>query len=229
MPVGVYVRTPEARRNIGLAAKGRPAWNKGLTGWMGEEQRKNVIAARTGTPPGNKGKHHTAEARAKMSAAGMGREPWNKGVPCSEETKKKVSIARKGIGIGRKHSEEAKARMREAIRIRKENGYRPVRRGEKHHNWKGGITPRNRSERQRFRQELQRQVLERDNYTCQICEQYSGSLQVDHIKKWADDESLRFDIDNCRTLCMGCHYYVTFKRKLPKGVVWGHNLCRRVA
>lgn len=228
MPTGIYIRTDEARRNIGLAAKGRTAWNKGKTNWMSEEHRKKVIAARTGTPPGNKGKHPSAETRAKMSLAGKGRTPPNKGVPCSEETKRKISISRKGKRLGYKHTEETKAKMREAIRLRKESGYKPICRGEKHYNWKGGITPQNRVDRQKFRSEVQKKVLERDNYTCQMCGQYSGSLQVDHIVAWAEDELSRFDLDNCRTLCMACHYFVTFKRKLPKGVVWGHNLSRRM-
>ena len=94
--------------------------------------------------------------------------------------------------------------------------------------WKGGITPINQAERTRFRQYLQAKVFNRDNYTCQICEQYGGSLQVDHIKSWKEYPELRFDVNNCRTLCMACHYYITFKRKLPQGVVWGHNLSRRM-
>ena len=100
--------------------------------------------------------------------------------------------------------------------------------GEKHWNWKGGISNDNRLLRQQFRKQLQLKILERDNYTCQVCSQYSGNLQVDHIKSWKNHPELRFDLDNCRTLCMACHYYVTFKRKMPEGTIWGHNLCRRV-
>lgn len=101
--------------------------------------------------------------------------------------------------------------------------------GRKHHNWKGGITPQNQSERVQFRMKMQPLIFLRDNYTCQICGAEGGDLQVDHIKRWSDYPELRFDPDNCRTLCMACHYYVTFKRKLPHGVVWGHNLSRRIA
>lgn len=99
---------------------------------------------------------------------------------------------------------------------------------EKSHLWKGGITKKNDLERSRFRHTMQQKIFIRDNYTCQICDQYSGSLQVDHIKSWADYPELRFEESNCRTLCMACHYYVTFKRKLPQGVVWGHNFNRRI-
>lgn len=96
--------------------------------------------------------------------------------------------------------------------------------GDKHHNWQGGITSEDRKARIDFRRTIQKKILERDNFTCQICDQYSGNLQVDHIKSWKEYPELRFSEDNCRTLCMACHYYVTFKKKLPRGVVWGHNL-----
>lgn len=149
----------------------------------------------------------TPEMRATMFKKGQ--TPWNKGKPMSDELKMKVSVARKGKGTGRK-----------AVGLKK---------GEEHWNWKGGITPQKRIDRQRFRDEIQQLVFQRDDYTCQVCEQHGGSLQVDHIKKWADYPELRFELDNCRTLCMACHYYVTFKRKLPQGVIWGHNSKGRIA
>ena len=30
--------------------------------------------------------------------------------------------------------------------------------------------------------------------------------------------------ENRRTLCMDCHYLITYGKKKPDGVVWGHNL-----
>ena len=88
------------------------------------------------------------------------------------------------------------------------------------------ITPESKRERGRFRREMQMKVFKRDGYTCQICGQEGGDLQVDHIQSWADYPELRFEMDNCRTVCMSCHYYITFKRKLPKGVKWGHNFSK---
>lgn len=84
-----------------------------------------------------------------------------------------------------------------------------------------GITSQNRLERNRFRVQIQPLVLARDNYTCQMCDQYSGYLHVDHIKGWAEYPELRFNMDNCRTLCRVCHFYITFKRKLPTTSTWG--------
>lgn len=88
------------------------------------------------------------------------------------------------------------------------------------------VLPESKRERGRFRREMQKKVFERDNYTCQICGERGGDLQVDHIQNWADYPELRFEMDNCRTVCMGCHYYLTFKQKLPKGIKWGHNFSK---
>lgn len=105
---------------------------------------------------------------------------------------------------------------------------RPEMTGALNPRWTGNTTDDYR-ERRRFRSSMQKKVFTRDDYTCQVCHQRGGSLQVDHIKGWKENPDLRFDIDNCRTLCMACHYYVTFKKKIPDGIVWGHGFNRRVA
>lgn len=147
----------------------------------------------------------------------------------SEETKAKISQTLKGVNTwqkGRKHSEETKAKMSAA-----KKGKTPtwaVRSGEDHHNWKGGITPESEAQRVRFKITIRLEVLERDNYTCALCD--SGvDLQVDHIQSWADYPEERFDIDNCRTLCTKCHYKLTYGRDMPETTKnWGHNVPRRV-
>lgn len=96
---------------------------------------------------------------------------------------------------------------------------------ENSYNWKGGITGINRLERAEFSRTVRKQVLERDDYTCQMCGEKGCELQVDHIQSWAEYVELRFDINNCRTLCVNCHYKITFGREKPEGVtVWGHRL-----
>lgn len=55
---------------------------------------------------GNANKTITQELRDKFSRVHKGRIPYNKGIPCSQETKDKLSKA----NTGKKHSEESKRR-----------------------------------------------------------------------------------------------------------------------
>lgn len=144
--------------------------------------------------------------------------PVNVGHAVSETTREKIRTARANQPepmLGKKHSTEARAKMRMA-RLGKYAG-------DNSPSWKGGITTANRLERARFRREVQKKIFRRDNWTCQICNIHDVNLHVDHIKSWADYPTLRFEMDNCRTLCIPCHYYVTFKRKMPQGYKWGTN------
>lgn len=109
----------------------------------------------------------------------------------SEETRKKISNSMKGV----KKSLEMRAKL--SMRKKGPNSL---------HLWKGGITEQNRIIRQSFEYRLWRtQVYERDNYTCQVCLVRGGKLNADHIKPFCDYVELRFDLDNGRTLCEGCH------------------------
>jgi len=112
-----------ARANISKAMRGRT---------LTPEHRANIAKA-------NKGRRHPPATRIKLRLAAQARPP-RKGVPCSSETKKKISAAltgekhpqfgkplseetKKKIGekakgrqtfLGRKHSDETKAKMRAA-------------------------------------------------------------------------------------------------------------------
>lgn len=102
---------------------------------------------------------------------------------------------------------------------------RPEVSGINHPKWKGGTSSEDRLSRLKFRATIQKQVFERDNYTCQMCGVHGLSMQVDHIQPWAEYVEGRFDINNCRTLCMKCHYKITFGREMPEDIKsWGHNL-----
>ena len=101
--------------------------------------------------------------------------------------------------------------------------------GELGSNWKGGITPIIKQQRALFRQTIKNMVFERDKYTCQLCGARNGNgkdvyLQVDHIQSWSEYVELRFSMDNCRTLCMPCHYKVTFGKPMPDNIItFGYN------
>ena len=106
------------------------------------------------------------------------------------------------------------------------------RRGSKCNFWKGGINPlrmaiRDLSDSTRWR----KLVFERDNYTCQLCNERGSYLEAHHLKSFADifseflerysslspvndkplllDLAIRHDpfwnIDNGMTLCKNCH------------------------
>jgi len=77
----------EKGRKISKSNKGKTPWNKGLSATA--EACQHQSDSHKGQTPWNKGKTHSEEAKRKISAAGMGRI-------CSDETKAKMSKARKG-------------------------------------------------------------------------------------------------------------------------------------
>ncbi len=83
--------------------------------------------------------------------------------------------------------------------------------GEKHWNWKGGITNSNRTLRQdnRYR-EWQQQVYKRDHYKCQECQIhcYPGNIIAHHIFNFSDYPELRTVVNNGITLCRKCHVII---------------------
>lgn len=153
--------------------------------------------------------------------------------PCFEDRKycsKKCSNKyKRRVGhLGYKHSEETKQIIRAkklGVSLSTKGKPKLKMRGELHPNWKGGISTPNKLERARFRITMQKLVFERDNYTCQMCGSITD-LQVDHIQNWKDYIELRFEMSNLRTLCMDCHYLITYGRPKPKDIVWGHNLMK---
>lgn len=158
------------------------------------------------------------------------KRPKQFGWKWSAEAKEKSSTKSRGIrkNTGRTHFKKGhkswttglkdwmSPQHKEALRIASSS-----RRGKDSPTWKGGKS----SERHRAMGRLEYKiwrtaVFERDNYTCQICDQYGGTLHADHIKEWSKYPELRYNTDNGRTLCIPCHYYITYKRKMPIGAIW---------
>jgi hypothetical protein len=66
---------------------------------------------------------------------------------------------------------------------------------------RGKVGKRNSPEYKNFR----KIVFERDDYTCQNCNERGGTLNAHHIKSYKFNKSLRVDVDNGITLCIECH------------------------
>lgn len=48
-------------------------------------------------------------------------------------------------------------------------------------------------------------IFQRDNYTCQICNQRGNKLQAHHLESFASNKELRIALNNGITLCKSCH------------------------
>ena len=177
-----------------------------------EELRKRISEATKGINNHNYGKHFSEETKLKMSKAKENYIPWNKGIPRSEKAKKKMSEAHKGL----LSSEETKKKISEKLE------------GDKHPNWKGGVTPLANSIRICFKnRQWISDVFTRDNFTCQECGQRGCYIVAHHIKSFSSilqyyeiitlEEALKckelWNINNGITLCRKCH------KQLHKGVI----------
>lgn len=86
--------------------------------------------------------------------------------------------------------------------------------GEKSHFWQGGLVP--------YHQQIRkmpgymgwrRQVFERDDYTCQLCNCRGGRLSAHHIKPFSTHPELRTTLSNGITLCWKCHTHIRHKEE----------------
>lgn len=119
----------ETRKKMSAAKKGKPPHNKGKSTSleakakqsasakarffrMTPDEKQQYIKPALANPPKNlKGWHHTDEAKAKISAAGMGNK-HTLGHKATEETKKRLSQAKKGHAV----SDETRKKISEVKR-----------------------------------------------------------------------------------------------------------------
>ena len=92
-------RSAENRKRISLAKKGMPAWNKGKTGIYSDEVKKRISNTlkklyADGYQSPNKGLKRSAESRKRMSLSKKGMPAWNKGGTIAESSKEKIRKAR---------------------------------------------------------------------------------------------------------------------------------------
>ena len=130
--------------------------------------------------------------------------PSRKGIKCSQETRLRMSKAKKGWVV------PIETRIKRSI----------SQQGNKSNLWQGGLSSLQQLIRTSFKyRQWRSDVFTRDDFTCQFCKQRGKNLQADHIKplsiilKESDiktfDDALMceeiWNINNGRTLCIDCH------------------------
>jgi predicted restriction endonuclease len=123
----------------------------------------------------------------------------------SEETKKKMSIAKLGRKLPKEQVKKIAAGNRGKVMSAESRlKISLAQRAEKGNNWKGGI--RREKHKGDFRyNDFRNKVFKRDDYTCQHCGVKGGKLEAHHIKSWSKYPDDRYDIKNGITLCVDCH------------------------
>lgn len=141
-----------------------------------------------------------------------GQIPWNKGKPNTWSDVSQLAKARLKIPKGFKHTGESKRKM--SLRRIGRFG------GKNHPNWKGGITDLISQIRKSQKNiKWKKDILKRDNWTCQWCRVKNSKLEIHHIEplhrlfaiykiKTMQDASKcneLWDTNNGLTLCKDCH------------------------
>jgi hypothetical protein len=132
-----------------------------------------------GTPPWNKGRHLSDDARQRLRVASLrrgARPPSRRGIPNTEEQKEKIRAS---------HS------------------------GTKHYKWITDRSQLVKSDKKHLDGQYRGwmfAVKERDGWKCKISNaDCSGRIEAHHILKWSEYVELRYDINNGITLCRHHH------------------------
>lgn len=131
------------------------------------------------------------------------------GKKLSMKARKKMSKAHLGRIKGPQSEEWINKRMESLRRWINKNP--DINKGEKHPNWRGGISRLPYSFE--FNNELRKQIRERDNFICQKCGIYESELKrklsIHHI----DYDKKNCDPSNLLSLCISCNFKVNYKRE----------------
>ena len=205
----------ETRQKISLARKGKT---------LSEEHKRKLSEAILGKKNFWYGKHHTEKVKQKMSLA-------HKGKTLSEETRRKIGKS----GKGRKHTEKARIKISEAtrrnwlnpeIRQKISLAHKGKTLSEEHKRklsvahidwdfyYKHGTTRKQYPYPVEFNKKLKKQIAERDNFICQLCNELLPERFATH--------HIDYNKDNCNSfnlifLCRRCNAKINSNR-----IFWQH-------
>jgi len=223
MPTGIYKRTEEQNKIRSERMKKNP-----LNYWLGkvkphsEETKKKISQSLMGHLVSKKAREKIKE----KSVFQKGYIPWNKGKAWPKEMSQRISLTSKAKGIEPKIKYIGKGKdsanwkggkdicniCSKVLSTRQSKNklckkcYHDSTKGEKHYNWKGGITPKNKKIRNSIEYRLWREsVFARDNWTCQKTGIQGGLLHAHHINNFSEIIELRTSIGNGITLSKKSH------------------------
>jgi len=159
----------------------------------------------------------TKERREAMSVRMKANNPMKR-LDVIEKHKKACAGNGPGSGVehhfyGKKHSEESKRKIAENCRMKREEErlkHSIAMSGENNHFWIHGKSSE--PYHPEFNQLLKRQIRERDNIICQVCqcgeEPLGRALDIHHI----DYDKNNNNSDNLIGLCHSCHPQTNFER-----------------
>lgn len=156
----------------------------------------------------------TEETNKKISIAKKGKMPKfipnNKGRKHSEETKRKISLRKKGCISPRKG-----IILSDEIKNKISNSKKGKIVGEKHWNWMGGKS----FWKYTFdwTDDLRKSIRKRDNWTCQMSDCGIHQDELDGFQKQLAIHHIDYNKKNCNpdnliTLCQSCHMKTNFDR-----------------
>lgn len=127
--------------------------------------------------------------------------------------KENPRLGEKNPFYGKHHTEEYKKQHSEnkkGKRSYNEEGYKKQKentpKGENHPNWLGGVS--NSPYPFEFNNKLKKEIKERDNYNCNICNKKTQKLAIHHI----DYDKSNIDRSNLISLCYKCHPITNYNR-----------------